>query len=105
VKRGARPWICLACLGVAVLAGCGSSDGSSSASSSKSAPPSSTRPGEAVGYVGLTEQAAIAKAEAADRPWRISREDDEHFMVTQDFVEERVTFEIDDGTVTTATFG
>ena len=59
----------------------------------------------AAAYVGLTKQDAVAKAEGDDRPWRIGREDDEQFAVTQDFVENRVTFEIDDGKVTTATLG
>jgi hypothetical protein len=56
-------------------------------------------------FVGLRKQAAIARAEQEGRPWRIGREDDEQFAVTQDYVEERVTFEIDDGTVTKAIFG
>lgn len=56
-------------------------------------------------YVGLAKRAAIAKAEAAGAPWRITREDDEHFVVTQDYVPERLNFEIDDGTVTEATYG
>jgi hypothetical protein len=68
---------------------------------------SSTGPGSATAtaFVGLRKRAAIDKAEREGRPWRIGREDDEQFGVTQDYVENRVTFEIDDGTVTTATFG
>ena len=53
----------------------------------------------------MTKRAAIAAAEADGRPWRIGREDDEQFLVTQDFIEDRVTFEIDDGEVTKATLG
>ena len=56
-------------------------------------------------YVGLTKQAAIAKAEADGRPWRLGREDGESFMLTQDYNPERVTFEIDDGKITKASFG
>jgi hypothetical protein len=56
-------------------------------------------------YVGLTEKDAIAKADAAGRAWRITREDDEEFFVTFDYDPERVNLEIDDGTVTRATFG
>jgi hypothetical protein len=56
-------------------------------------------------WVGLTKKEAIAKAEAEDRPWRILREDDQTFMATQDFVEDRINFEIDNGKVTKATYG
>ena len=62
-------------------------------------------PGTAGAYVGLTKQAAIARAEADGRPWRLGREDGESFMLTQDYNAERVTFEIDDGKVTKASFG
>jgi hypothetical protein len=70
-------------------------------------PTSSARPGSATAtaFVGLRKRAAIDKAEREGRPWRIGREDDQQFGVTQDYVENRVTFEIDDGSVTTATFG
>ena len=89
-----------------LVAGCGSSgdsiDASGSTSSSK---PSSSNPASAQSYVGLTKQRAIARADAAGQPWRIGREDDEQFMLTQDFVPDRVTFEIDDGKVTKATLG
>ena len=69
--------------------------------------PGSTAPGSASAesFVGLKKQAAIAKAENEGRVWRIGREDDEQFALTQDYIESRVTFEIDDGTVTKATFG
>src|SRR5262245_4471658 len=63
------------------------------------------KPLPASSYVGLTKKDAIAQAKAHDQPWRIGREDDEQFMLTQDFVPERVTFEIDDGKVTKATLG
>ena len=64
-----------------------------------------TAPDDAAAYQGLTKAAAIARAEDEGRPWRILREDDEHFPATMDFVPERVNFEIDDGEVTEATFG
>lgn len=60
---------------------------------------------DADAYVGLTKKAAIAKAAASDTPWRITREDDELFLVTQDYNPERLNFEIDDGRVTEATYG
>jgi hypothetical protein len=66
---------------------------------------SATSDTSAQSYVGLTEKEAIAKAEASDTPWRILREDKEVFMVTQDFVEDRINFEIDNGKVTKATYG
>jgi len=59
----------------------------------------------AAAYVGLRKDAAIAKAEASGTPWRITREDDETFMVTLDYDPTRLNFEIDDGIVTRATFG
>jgi hypothetical protein len=63
------------------------------------------RPGAAGRYVGLKTAEAIARAEADGRPWRIAREDGESFPLTQDFVENRVNFEIEDGVVVLATFG
>ena len=91
-----------ACLvgAVAAMTACGGDDGGGRASGS--APAGDTI---AAAYEGLSKQAAIAKADAADVTWRITREDDEVFMVTQDFDPERVNFEIDDGRVTTASFG
>ena len=53
-------------------------------------------------FVGLTAPEATALAEDEGRPWRISRQDDEAFVLTDDLVPGRVTFEIDDGTVTSA---
>ncbi len=96
--------ITAAVLVLGVLAACGGSD--DSANPTKDVKTATTAPGNAASaYVGLTKKAAIAKAEADGRPWRIGREDDEQFMLTQDVVENRVTFEIDDGKVTKATFG
>lgn len=60
---------------------------------------------DAATYVGLTKRAAIARADAAGVPWRVLREDDEHFLATQDHVPDRVNLEIDDGRVTRATNG
>ncbi len=54
-------------------------------------------------FVGLTVSEATALAEDESRPWRIRRRDDESFALTDDLVPGRVTFEIDDGTVTSAT--
>ena len=54
------------------------------------------------GFVGLTISKATARAEDEGRPWRIGRQDDQAFVNTDDLVPGRVTFEIDDGTVTSA---
>jgi hypothetical protein len=105
VRPGAR----VACITpiILILAACGGDDGNSVSSRDQTNRTTATisDPGTADDYVGLTKQAAIAKADAAGRPWRIGREDDKQFPVTLDFNEERVTFEVDDGTVTQATFG
>jgi hypothetical protein len=89
------------------VAACGSSDDSASVRDRPEE--TTTTPGENSGtadaYVGLTKSAAIAKAEADGRPWRIGREDGESFPATLDYNPERVTFEIDNGKVTSATFG
>lgn len=53
-------------------------------------------------FEGLTTPDATALAEDEGRPWRVSRQDDETFVLTDDLVPGRVTFEIDDGTVTSA---
>lgn len=54
-------------------------------------------------FVGLTISDATALADDEGRTWRIGRQDDEGFALTDDLVPGRVTFEIDDGTVTSAT--
>jgi len=54
-------------------------------------------------FVGLTISEATALAEDEGRTWRVGRQDDEGFVLTDDLVPERVTFEIDNGTVTSAT--
>ena len=87
---------------MSLAAACGGDDGASVSSGSKQSTTSDTSAGS---YVGLTEKEAIAKAKAAGSPWRITRKDGETFMVTQDFVANRINFEIDDGKVTKATYG
>jgi hypothetical protein len=113
--RSVRVLVCVAAVTVG-LAACGGGDdssgsvnrgGGSTTTTPTTAAPATTTPGSkaADAFVGLTKQAAIAKAEREGRPWRIGREDDEQFALTQDYIENRVTFEIDDGKVTQATFG
>ena len=59
-------------------------------------------PTQSESFVGLTISEAAARAEDEGRPWRIGRQDDQSFVLTDDLVPGRVTFEIDDGTVTSA---
>ncbi len=54
-------------------------------------------------FVGLTISEATALADDEGRAWRVGRQDDEVFVLTDDLVPGRVTFEIDNGTVTSAT--
>jgi hypothetical protein len=53
-------------------------------------------------YVGLSIEEASMLADARQTPWRIGREGDESFALTQDYVVGRVTFEVDEGIVTLA---
>jgi len=100
VRRAAVTALVLLALG-SIAAACGG-DNDKVSSGSKQSTTSDT---SAQSYVGLTKKEAIAKAEASDTPWRILREDKETFMATQDFLENRVNFEIDNGKVTKATNG
>ena len=107
-RRQARTWACgaLVVAGGLMMAGCGSDSGNSASSGNNdNANAADPGPGKEADYVGLTKRAAIAKAEDDGRPWRISREDDELFAGTLDYNPDRVSFEIDDGKVTKATFG
>jgi len=101
VRRVAVTALVLLALGSTAVA-CG---GDGDTVSSGGAKQSTTSDTSAQSYVGLTKKEAIAKAEATDTPWRILREDKEVFMATQDFLEHRVNFEIDNGKVTKATNG
>jgi hypothetical protein len=85
-----------------VAVACGDDGGGKVSSGSEQSTTSNT---SAQSYIGLTKREAILKAEATNTPWRITREDKETFMVTQDFVENRINFEIDDGEITNATYG
>jgi hypothetical protein len=101
----------LACCVVAVLtavgiAGCGDdSDGSVSARDQRQETTTTEAPSTAPAFVGLSKQAAIAKAEAEGRPWRISSENGESFPATLDYNPERVNFDINENRVTAANFG
>lgn len=54
------------------------------------------------GFVGLVLADATSLAETQDRPWRIRREDTDQFVLTDDLIPGRVTFEVDGGIVTVA---
>ena len=48
-------------------------------------------------FVGLGSDEAAALADQNGHPWRVARNGDEHFVLTDDLVAGRVTFEIDSG--------
>ena len=56
-------------------------------------------------FIGLTEEEAAAIAEENIIPWRIGRIDGDSFPLTEDFNPGRLTFQIDDGIITSATLG
>ena len=88
------------------IAGCGDdSDGSVSSRDQTRETTTTEAPSTAPDYVGLSKQAAIAKAEAEGRPWRISSENGESFPGTLDYNPERVSFDINENRVTAANFG
>lgn len=53
-------------------------------------------------FVGLSESEAAALAEAEGRVWRVGRRDAEELALSADLMVGRVTFEIDDGLVISA---
>ncbi len=56
-------------------------------------------------FVGLTLEAAEAKAKAADLPHRVVKRDGEDLPVTRDYRPERLNFTVEKGTVTGVTNG
>ena len=105
--RGLRALVCtvVVVIGAFAMTACGDDSGNASSSNDNSKSDTTLGPGKESDYVGLTKAAAIAKAKDQGRPYRITREDDELFPGTLDYNPDRVQFEIDDGKVTTATFG
>ena len=101
----------LACCVVAALAavgiaGCGDdSDGSVSTRDQRQETTTTEAPSTAPEFVSLSKQAAIAKAEAEGRPWRIASENGESFPATLDYNPDRVNFDINQNRVTAANFG
>jgi hypothetical protein len=90
-----------------VLTACGGDSGSvaSSRGGGTEATDTSLGPGKESDFLGLTKAQATKKAEEQGRPSRVTREDDHMFPATLDYNPDRVSFEIDDGKVTKATFG
>jgi len=56
-------------------------------------------------FVGLTLEKARAKADKADIPHRVVRQDNEDFPVTRDYRPERLNFVVDKGIVILVTNG
>lgn len=56
-------------------------------------------------FVGLAQDEAVAIADENLIPWRIGRVDGEGLALTEDFNPGRLTFEIEDGVVTSAVLG
>jgi hypothetical protein len=96
----------VAALAAVGIAGCGDDSGGSVSSRDQSEETTTTEaPSTAPDFVGLGKQAAIAKAEAEGRPWRISSENGESFPATLDYNPERVNFDVNQNRVTAANFG
>lgn len=57
------------------------------------------------GYVGLTEEDAIAKAEQAGRRCRVVRRDDQSLPATRDYRPNRLNFTVKDGKVISVSLG
>jgi hypothetical protein len=71
---------------------------------SETTPPETTGsiPADEAQFIGLNEDEAGALADGQSRRWRVGRVDGEIFALTDDYIIGRVTFEIDNGLVTTA---
>lgn len=54
-------------------------------------------------YLGLTEAEAEQQAQVDGRPYRVGARDGEQMMLTEDYVQGRITVTITDGLVTAAT--
>jgi hypothetical protein len=80
-----------------LAAACGDSD-----DGTDTGPTDGDETAESNRFVGLTTDDAAALAESEGRMWRISRDGEEFFAMDASQVEGRVTFEVDDGIVTTA---
>jgi len=94
--------------GALVLSACGDDEKSGASTETTSASTTTAADdgdGVANDFIGLTKDKAIEKADADNNPWRIGEEDGEVFALTMDYNPDRVTFVINDGVVTAATWG
>lgn len=62
-------------------------------------------PDAADGYLGLSKDDAIGRAESEGRMWRIASEDGEQFALTMDYRPDRINFDIEAGFVAFAWMG
>ena len=53
-------------------------------------------------YIGLTIEKATELAEKENLRWRVTKENGERFLLTQDIASNRVNFEVEDNIVTKA---
>jgi hypothetical protein len=53
-------------------------------------------------YIGLTLEKATELAEKENLRWRVTKENGERFLLTQDIASNRVNFEVEDNIVTKA---
>jgi len=53
-------------------------------------------------YIGLTLEKATELAEKENLRWRVTKENGERFLLTQDMASNRVNFEVEDNIVTKA---
>ncbi|TVR46347.1 MAG: hypothetical protein EA402_02770 [Planctomycetota bacterium] len=60
---------------------------------------------ELLPFIGLSEAESEAAARESHRPWRLVSRDGEQFMVTMDYIEERVNAIVRDGVVVAANNG
>lgn len=113
LSRPGRVVALVTLVGLVALGACGGDDDTTvaddtSGAAGDTAATSATSPVTGAGldaYIGLTVEAAGAKADEEGRPWRIVEEDGQPLVVTQDFVPERLNFTVDDGVVTGVTTG
>jgi hypothetical protein len=90
---------------VVLSVSCGGNDDDQVSSTSVAAT-STTAAESAFGdYIGLSVDEAGARADADQRTWRVVEEDGVPRPVTMDFIETRLNFTVEDGTVVRVTTG
>ena len=104
--------IVLACVACAALAACGSSSKSTTSSTTvtpttriSTSPTTGTTDAKFAAYIGLTEEAATAKAKAENRDSRVSERDGVPQPGTLDYNSDRLNFAVTNNKVTSVTTG